>query len=1074
MDSRYSARTFYGRLAAAACALLLFAAAPVLAQMTPTIDYQGYLISKVTNLPVNANQSIRFVIYDSQTGISNPLFTETRCTVPVSKGRYEVEIGSSMPGGIPASIFVNHPNLWLEVQVDGTGTCSGGFEAMSPRIKLQASPYAFSAVYAATSSVATPLFLADTIGALPSTANGAITISTNLFVQGGISVGAISPGQTLSVAGMVESSTGGFKFPDGSVQTRAAAFTMWDIAGPNIFTINPGNVAIGDLSPGTHNTVPRARLDISSAPGDTGDLLMVSTGTSQLFLVNGLGQVYGNSFYGDGSTLSGVVRKSSDTMTGQLTLSGSSLTVTSPDGVYSPALLLSPGVRVSSGAPAQYGGGVLFSSNVYASGKFYGDGSGLVNLVSSDTSKVLKAGDTMTGPLTLYGSTLTVTGGAFSVGGSTLSVYNGNTAVGGTSYLARLTVNGGIIATSSITAQGADVYAQNFNAPFGDGLFYNVTAATATFWGADVATGFSVDTASGIRVNSGVVSAPLFIGDGSELTGVMKSTDTSKVSKYGDTMTGNLRILGSSLTVTDYGPDKYALTVGTATQYNLVVTTTGLVGVQTPSPSAPLEVAGRLLVSNPATISGSAHLDLSSYAGYSYLNWSDPSLVATGGSPQGVLGFPPAVRDLIYRAMGTDPYNGGSEVFTITSDNSANWKFGIGSNHNSTPKLMPWEKFQVFTNLLVSTAAANPVLFASTGTDMVSIATTTQLAALTVGGGINAVSSITAQGGFFGNGAGLTNLTASSLPGDIYISTIGARTGSPYSAVVFSSMAYAPSGLAVGGIFTPYADLHVSNVLRVDNVSKAGGPDAQLQLYPKDAGSAYIRWDEGGTPTKGVLGMYAGERDLVYRAGAYDLGSGVQVFRIKGDGSFLIGSGNTSFPMAAPFQVATNMAVAAQSQTPALFVSTGTGYVGISTGVPQAPLDVNGLAVLRSSAVVTGAGLTGSQTAFSVIGSTLVVLNDGTVGIGTASPAARLDVNGTVKASGFAASREIKTATCNSAATCTAVCSAGNLVMGGGCSYAVGTDSMTATFPVSASSWECDYSGATGNITAYAICSTVQ
>ena len=1073
MDSRYSARTFYGRFAAAACALLLCAAAPALAQMTPTIDYQGYLISKVTNLPVSANQSIKFVIYDSQTGISNPLFSETRCTVPVSKGRYEVEIGSSIPGGIPASIFMNHPNLWLEVQVDGTGTCSGSFEAMSPRIKLQASPYAFSAVYAATSSVATPLFLADTIGSLPQTANGAITISTNLFVQGGISVGAISPGQTLSVAGVVESSTGGFKFPDGSVQTRAAAFTMWDIAGPNIFTINPGNVAIGDLSPGAHNTVPRARLDISSAPGDTGDLLMVSTGTSQLFLVNGLGQVRGGSFYGDGSTLDGVVRKASDTMTGQLTIAGSSLTVTSPDGIYSPGLLLSPGVRISSGAPVQYGGAVLFSSNVYAAGKFYGDGSGLVNLVSSDTSKVLKSGDTMTGQLTLYGSTLTVTGGAFSVGGSTLSVYDGNTAVGGTSYLARLTVSGGIVATSSITAQSS-IYAQNFNAPYGNGTFYNVTAATATFWGADVGTGFSVDTASGIRVNSGVVSAPLFIGDGSELAGVMKSTDTTKVSKYGDTMTGNLWILGSSLTVTDYGLDKYAMTVGTATQYNLVVTTTGFVGVQTPSPSAPLEVAGRLLVSNPSTISGAAHLDLSSYGGYSYLSWSDPSLVSSGGSPQGVLGFPPAVRDLIYRAMGTDPYNGGSEVFTITSDNSANWKFGIGSNHNASPKVLPWEKFQVFTNLLVSTAATNPVLFASTGTDMVSIATTTQLAALTVGGGINAVSSITAQGGFFGSGAGLTNLTASSLPGDIYISTIGAKTGSAYNAVVFSSAVYAPSGMAVGGIFTPAADLHVSNVLRVDNISKAGGPDVQLQLSPNVAGSAYIVWNEGATPTKGVLGMYAGERDLVYRAAATNLLNGVQVFRIKGDGSFLIGSGNTSFPMAAPFQVATDMAVAAQSQTPALFVSTGTGYVGISTGVPQAPLDVNGLAVLRSSAVVNGAGLTGSQTAFSVIGSTLVVLNNGTVGIGTPSPAARLDVNGVVKASGFSASREIKTNVCNAAATCSAACSAGNLVMGGGCSYAVGVDSMTATFPATTSSWECDYSGATGNITAYAICSTVQ
>jgi len=43
---------------------------------------------------------------------------------------------------------------------------------------------------------------------------------------------------------------------------------------------------------------------------------------------------------------------------------------------------------------------------------------------------VMKSGDTMTGPLTLSGSTLTVTGSAFSVGGSTFVVQNGLVGVG--------------------------------------------------------------------------------------------------------------------------------------------------------------------------------------------------------------------------------------------------------------------------------------------------------------------------------------------------------------------------------------------------------------------------------------------------------------------------------------------------------------------------------------------------------------------------------------------------------------------------------------------------------------------
>jgi hypothetical protein len=71
------------------------------------------------------------------------------------------------------------------------------------------------------------------------------------------------------------------------------------------------------------------------------------------------------------------------------------------------------------------------------------------------------------------------------------------------------------------------------------------------------------------------------------------------------------------------------------------------------------------------------------------------------------------------------------------------------------------------------------------------------------------------------------------------------------------------------------------------------------------------------------------------------------------------------------------------------------GYrVGIGNNDPKASLDVNGGGPFRSSLTVTGAGLTGTQTALEVIGSTLVVRNDGNIGMGTASPQATLDVNG--------------------------------------------------------------------------------
>lgn len=1064
-------------IAGALTALLL--AAPAGAVITPTINYQGYLISKITNLPVETPQDLKFYIYDTPTGVGSPLFSETRCDVKVTKGRYDVEIGSSIAGGIPARIFAERDNLWLEIQVDGDNDCAGSFEAMSPRVKLQASPYSFSSVYATTSSVATSMFLADTIGAHPFTANGAITISTNLFVLGGISVGSISPGQTLAVAGMVESkgtlpacaadNSCGFKFPDGSVQTRAAALTMWEVAGPNVYSINPGNVAIGE-----NNTAPLARLHISSAAGDAGDLLLISTGASQLFLVNGLGQVRGGSFYGDGTTLTGVLRKAGDTMTGQLTLSGSTLTVASSDGLLSPKVKFAYGVELSSAAASQRGG-IFISSHVYLmpGATFYGDGSGLINLVSSDTSKVLKAGDTMTGQLTLAGSTLTVTGNAFSVGGSSLSVLGGNTAVGSPSYLARLTVGGGIIATSSITAQGP-MHAASVHAPAGIGNFYNLTATTGTFWGWDPGTTYSLDTASGVLVRAGVVNAPYFVGNGSLLTNVT-GTDSTKLLKAGDTVTGNLVVSPSSVTLAAFGDHRYALTVASAAAvnaYSLAVTTSGRVGVLVPTPAAPLDVAGEAMVSYANTVAGAAKLSIKSYNDYSYIHWTNASLVASGGVNLGVLGYPGASRDLIYRAAGTDPWNGGQEVFRIKSDQAGNWQFGIGGSPSVADQ--PREKFHVMANLLVSstTASAMPILYVSTTAARVSMGTTAQTHLLTVNGGINAVSSVTAQGGFFGDGSGLTNLVTDSLPGQIQISTITARTGGLYDAVVFSTSVYVQNRLAVGGLFNPLADLHLKGVVRIDQ--RNIGDEVSLSLFPATGGNTYIAWNEGATPQKGVLGMVSSEKDLVYRGGASNLSNGTQVFRIKDTGPFILGEVDKNFLPASRLHVATDLTVSASGagSTPALYVSTAARFVGVNTGAPQARLHVDGYSLFTSSASILGGGLSGAQSALEVIGSTLVVRNDGTVGIGVASPAERLDVAGKVKATGFAASRERVNSVCGTDTVCTAGCTAGKVLMGGGCTQDAAV-SLVKSYPSSDTVWTCEFSAVT-NITAYAICSTVE
>ena len=989
----------------------LFSPAPAQAAINPTINYQGFLLSKATNLPVETPQAINFVIYNAPV-LGTALFSETRCKIGVNKGRYDVEIGSVTPGGIPASVLLNNQNLWLEIQVDPDNNCTPPYEAMTPRMRLQASPYAFNSLYASTASAGTTVFTADIIAAHDQTTFGAITISTNLFVQGGISVGNISPGQKLSVAGLVESKgtwpdcaadplnyTCGFRFPDGSVQVKAAAITMWEASGDNVYSINPGNLGIGE-----HLTSPLARLHVSSAAGDTGDLFLVSTGAigniSPLFKVNGLGEIYGGSYFGNGATLRGVVRQGGDTMTGQLTLNGSSLTVTAPDGAGAPKLTLRTNVVISS-APAAFYGGVYISSNVYLApgAVLYGDGGGLTDLFTYDNSKVWRTGDTMTGPLTLgystttlLGSTLTVKGNAFSVDGSTFSVLNGKTAIGSTSYLARLTVGGGIIATSSITAQGG-LYSPILNADQVN-LNQGVRASSATFWGWDADTNYTIDTASGVLVRAGIVNAPYFVGDGSLLTHVV-GTDPLRVRKAGDTMTGNLQITGSSLTVAAYGANFiYALTVASSaapsTYYSLAVTTAGNVGVQVSDPQAPLDVRKRALISYGDD--GEASLDIYASGNQGYIRWRDYSLSNSGGESQGALGYLPGQRTFAYRVMGTDPSTAGTEVFRITSDDnnvSPYWKFGIGTQN-------PTQRLHIAVNTLMSMPGGAPLLFVSTTTGRVAVGTLTTTHALTVNGGINAVSSITAQGGFFGDGSGLVNISTTAIPQEIKVATITAIPGSAYDAVVFTTSVYVNSKLAVGGVFSPQADLNVRGIVQVN---AKPGAEAVLSLtsYDNDisaSANSYIKWSDGlGSVFKGVLGVESNYKDLIYIAGGASLtdllpgGSGTQAFRIKSDGKFIIGDAPGNAAETERFHVMTNLMVSKTGAAGALlYVSTGTGYVGISTGTPREGMHI-------ASSLLVG----GSRVAAALYVSTFT----GYTGIGTGSPSALLTVgNGNILAAG--------------------------------------------------------------------------
>ncbi|MFA6091099.1 MAG: hypothetical protein WC774_04990 [Candidatus Gracilibacteria bacterium] len=62
-------------------------------------------------------------------------------------------------------------------------------------------------------------------------AGGITNTAMSIDPSGNVGIGTTTPGQKLSVAGIVESTSGGFKFPDGTTQTTAAVF-------PNLLSAN--------------------------------------------------------------------------------------------------------------------------------------------------------------------------------------------------------------------------------------------------------------------------------------------------------------------------------------------------------------------------------------------------------------------------------------------------------------------------------------------------------------------------------------------------------------------------------------------------------------------------------------------------------------------------------------------------------------------------------------------------------------------------------------------------------------------------------------------------------------------
>ena len=247
--------------------IFVFSFSSTEAQIPQTMSYQGILIDNQGQTVSDGEYQINFKVYTQQTE-GTTLWEESH-DVSVSGGVFDVVLGLKIPLSISFDV-----KYWLGI------TIATGAE-LQPRIELTASPYSLNSqqvlganIIPANGNVGIGItnpvsklevdgsWSLGISGAIPSGADGRIYAPSGIFSEAGgtdwahyfsafgtgdiarfatgnlgepletkmlirnngnVGIGSTDPQEKLEVAGTISSTVGGFKFPDGTVQSTASS-----------------------------------------------------------------------------------------------------------------------------------------------------------------------------------------------------------------------------------------------------------------------------------------------------------------------------------------------------------------------------------------------------------------------------------------------------------------------------------------------------------------------------------------------------------------------------------------------------------------------------------------------------------------------------------------------------------------------------------------------------------------------------------------------------------------------------------------------------------------------------------
>ena len=220
---------------------------------------------------LEGNFILTYRLYDEEVG-GTALWEESQ-GVEISNGVVQVLLGSVEDLSLPFDT-----TYWVGIAVN-----SG--DELAPRLALTSSPYALMSKHVSDDALVAgnnitlsrnaenQLVVAAADQAIGNTLNasdGSPESAVFVDADGLVGVGTQTPTDQLTVDGVVRSATGGFKFPDGTVQSTAAlsSASIWSTDGSNI-SYTSGKVGIGDASPVATLTVGDGdKLQVHGADGD--------------------------------------------------------------------------------------------------------------------------------------------------------------------------------------------------------------------------------------------------------------------------------------------------------------------------------------------------------------------------------------------------------------------------------------------------------------------------------------------------------------------------------------------------------------------------------------------------------------------------------------------------------------------------------------------------------------------------------------------------------------------------------------------------------------------------------------